>query len=460
VSDAQPRWSMRRRIGGLIALLSVAPVLLSALIGVFYLEQSVQRELRALVREEIEEARGFLLTANDPLADFDQVVRELARHHPDVDMAWRLRQRGHTRDFGRADLQEQLADAEDGDGAHEVRRLSSERLATSASFEDFELTLLLDGSRWLHHTRDYWLVAGATIALSLLLSLLAAHYVSRRFGSLLDSVASRLARQQHGDDGDLPAELLPIVQQLEQMLHDVRRRADEAKVFTTGLAHELRSPIQNLIGEAEVARMRPRSEDEYRALLGRQIDELGEFARAVDNLLYLCSVAEPARARGREPFDLAHELEVRLDGEHTYAGRRGTTIQMQLTGDCRMRGDREAVLRAVRNITHNAIKWTPRGGEVRLVVDGTGDDVVVEVHDGGPGIPPEDRARMFTPFVQGRSPDGERTGFGLGLAITRAVAEQHDGAAAIDDSPAGGALLRLVLGRGGVPKAETATANA
>lgn len=453
-------WSLRRRIGALFAALSIAPVLVSTAVGIFYLERSVHRELHTLVREEIEEARTFLSECADPLSSFEQHALTLARHHPDVDMAWRLRRGEAQRDYGQRRLVGHLDEAAPPANHHAVQELAGERLAIGMRLDELHVTLLLDGSRWLRHVRQYWWIGGATVALGVLLSLLAARFVSNRYGALLAGITARLGEGRHDHDERLPAELHGIADQLDQMLHDVRKRADDARLFTTGLAHELRSPIQNLVGEAEVALMRPRSDEQYRALLHRQIDELRDFARAVDNLLFLCSVGEPARRGCRELFDLASEAELRLDGEYTHASRRGVTVDVDAAGDCRMHGDREAVMRAVRNIVHNAIKWTPRDGDVRVAIDGRGEALVVEVEDGGPGVPPADRERMFTPFVQGPAPQGERTGFGLGLAITKSVAEQHGGDVAIADGANGGALLRLTLQRGRVTKGETAAASA
>src|SRR5690606_12223454 len=109
-------------------------------------------------------------------------------------------------------------------------------------------------SRRTEKINSYWLFGLGTIALSLLISIVAARLLAWRFQSLLDSIANRLRQDgTHDHDGvSLPNELVPIATELGTMLDNVRQRASEAKLFTATLAHELRSPLQNLIGEAEV----------------------------------------------------------------------------------------------------------------------------------------------------------------------------------------------------------------
>jgi signal transduction histidine kinase len=447
------RWSLTRRIGLLLALLSVAPVALATAIGVSYLGQSVRRELRTLTREEIEEAHNAALTTDDPGANFDRIAERLRGEHPTVRMAWRLHDGAGAvvRDIGPAALLEHIAVRTTD---LEVRELAPGLFTVSGPLnDDLSATLVLDGTEQLERVGDYWLVGIATMAISLLLSLVAARFVAGRFGRLLDTVAHRIRRDSEDDSGDrdddgqLPVELEPIAAELRRMLQNIEQRARDAKVFTTGLAHELRSPIQNLIGEAEVALLRPRAADDYRSLLGRQVQELHEFARAVDNLLFLCSADEPGRQVSWETFDLDRETQVRLEGERAQADAREIALRFEVLGDCEVSADREAVLRSVRNLVSNAIKWSPQHTEVRVVLDGRDRDLAVEVHDAGPGVPPGDRERLFTPFLVGATPPGQRAGFGLGLAITRAAAALHGGTVTIADSPLGGALLRFVLPR-------------
>lgn len=448
-------WSMQRRITGLFCLLSAIPVCVAMVIGVFFLSQSVTTELEALVHEELEEARSETIALPDPLHGFAAVAKELAGSHPEFPMGWRLHKTSdgkHLGDFGnQALLLPPQSLTPNLPATHpEVVSLGSGLLtATTRLTGDLTITLVLDGSHRIAKINNYWLFGLATIALSVLLSIIAARFLAWRFQSLLDAIANRLRKGETRSETitSLPNELAPIATELETMLDNVRKRAAEAKLFTAGLAHELRSPLQNLIGQAEVAMLRARSNEDYQELLQQQVVELHEFARSIDNLLYLCSSNEPVHEPPTETFSLGDEVDVRLQAERGHAESQQVQLDIEVHGDTRVCADREAVIRALRNLINNAVKWSQPGQVVRVRIRGNAKELCVEVHDEGPGIPVAERERVFTPFAQGSVPSGHRAGFGLGLAMIKATAAQHHGSITIDDSPSGGALLALVLPR-------------
>ncbi|MFT4515049.1 MAG: signal transduction histidine kinase, partial [Planctomycetota bacterium] len=144
-------------------------------------------------------------------------------------------------------------------------------------------------------------------------------------------------------------------------------------------------------------------------------------------------------------FDLGDEVAVRLQAERSHAQAQQVQLDIEVHGDTRICADREAVIRALRNLINNAVKWSKPSQVVRVSIRGDAEELRVEVHDEGPGIPATERERVFTPFAQGSVPSGQRAGFGLGLAMIKTTAEQHHGSITIGDSPSGGALLALVL---------------
>lgn len=460
MSERTAPWSMRRRIAVMFFLLSAIPVSVAMVIGVFYLSQSVTTEIEALMREELEEARSEISTSPEPVLTFPTVAEEMANAHPNLRMGWRLYRTADAQplgNFGVTELLTVLAPPEQQlAAAHpDVTALGGGMFVADARISnELSVTLVLDGRSQIAKIRNYWLFGLAAIGLSLLFSIIAARFLAWRFQSLLDAIANRLRLDEPSDQDavSLPIELIPIATELQSMLDNVRQRANEAKLFTAGLAHELRSPLQNLIGEAEVAMLRARSPEDYQSLLQRQASELHEFARSVDNLLYLCSANEPARLPPTETFDLATEVEVRLQAERGQARTHNVLLAFESNGNTTLTADREAIVRAVRNLVNNAIKWSQPGQTVRLSLQGDRDMLTIEVHDQGPGIAVAERERVFTPFAQGSVPSGKRAGFGLGLAIIRATAAQHHGEVIIADSPDGGALLRLTIPRTQTPE--------
>jgi signal transduction histidine kinase len=240
---------------------------------------------------------------------------------------------------------------------------------------------------------------------------------------------------------------------LSESLARIRAESEDARVFTAGLAHELRSPVQNLIGETEVALISSRAPGVYREVLQSNLDELRRLGDAVDNLVTICSRNETRATKEREDFDLASEVELRLRRERILAERNELSLELEAHGDTSLRGDREALLRAVRNLAQNAIQWSPPRGSVKVSIEGRSDEVVVCVDDQGPGVPVEMRERIFEPFFRGPSAQGRRLGYGLGLALTKSAVTEHGGRVEVESSPTGGARFTLHLPRHGAPKA-------
>ncbi|MFT7669928.1 MAG: two-component system OmpR family sensor kinase, partial [Planctomycetota bacterium] len=140
---------------------------------------------------------------------------------------------------------------------------------------------------------------------------------------------------------------------------------------------------------------------------------------------------------------LFQEARFRLQREINRAERVGVEFDIEVEGDGLMRGDREAMLAAVRNFVSNALDWTKKGGRVRLLLDGRGTEIQVAVDDDGPGVPQELHESLFEPFVRGPAAAGRRIGYGLGLALARSAAVAQDGSISVGSSDLGGARFTL-----------------
>jgi two-component system heavy metal sensor histidine kinase CusS len=162
-----------------------------------------------------------------------------------------------------------------------------------------------------------------------------------------------------------PDEIKAIHEALSALMASIHTEQERTRLLTAGLAHELGSPLQNLIGETEVALMSDKSPEEYRTVLESHLDELRDIGHAIGNLMTLVSIDESATPHDLERFDLAGEAEVRLRRERAHAQRRGIELDVAKDGDLGLVGDREALWLVVSNLVANAIDYTPRGGRVR-----------------------------------------------------------------------------------------------
>lgn len=442
-------WSLRRRIERWTFALGTAFVSLLALFGCLITYAETERALDAIASEEFEEMIGGYRTSRGRLEDFANASDALQRSHPDDPMAWRVWKRTDGSEwgsFGRPDLVALLPTR-----PSEIPEIGRNlRYRHGPMSGDLELALLLEGGAEVRSERLFFLTAGAIVVLAAGMSYLSGRFLGARIASTLRRIAGETRASVQADRlpdarADVPVEIADVVEALRESLTCIREESDRSRLLAAGLAHELRTPLQNLRMEAEVSLLRERSTPEYVQAMQHQLHELEELIRAVDNLVNLCAPPEARRARQAESFDLAAEVRLRLQPELARALRADLCLEFRLPETLLFRGDRETLVLTLRNLVSNALDWSPAGGRVELNVRSTGKRWVIEVTDQGPGVPLADRERIFRPFERGAPRPNGRVGYGLGLALVRTVAEAHLGKVEVDSSPSGGALFRLDL---------------
>lgn len=317
-----------------------------------------------------------------------------------------------------------------------------------------QLEVLADARSYVSALGDYLISATIAFLVSVAMAGLAGWYGARRGLRGLHEVVRSAGNVRFPTGGvslDLdgaPREVRDVGVALEGMIKRVDSGMDDMRTFTAGLAHELRSPLQSLIGRTEVALLKQRSADEYAEALRGNLDDLHSLSDSVDNMVALCRSTSPNRQiHPVHHFDLAEESVLRLERERASAERVGIEVQFHKEGNTFLTADREALLRVVRNLTSNAVQWTPTGGTVSVSILGKTDTVDIEVLDEGPGIPDEMAAKMFSAFVTGLQRVGRRSGYGLGLAICKAVVDEHRGRIEFSNRPEGGARFHVSIPR-------------
>jgi signal transduction histidine kinase len=221
-----------------------------------------------------------------------------------------------------------------------------------------------------------------------------------------------------------------------------KARASEAamRTFLADASHELRTPIAALQATAErLLRDQPArpERDAIEAGLARDSARLGHL---IDDLLNLARLEARERPH-REPVDLADVASAAVAATRTTEPK--AHVELVTAGPAPATGDRDALLRAVRNLLDNAFAVADT---VTVEVTRTANGPTMSVTDNGPGVPADQRERIFEPFV--RLPRSPRGGTGLGLAIVRRTIESHGGTVTCDPSPTGGARFTLRLPAG------------
>ncbi len=253
----------------------------------------------------------------------------------------------------------------------------------------------------------------------------------------MHEAAARARRALHGDgELQLPVrgigdEWDELAQVTNELLRAQSHAATQAKAFSANAAHELRTPLTTMLGEVQVTLRRDRSAEDYRTALQVVEGEARRLTRLVEMLLALARADAGSLNPATIRFDVARAARLAVDRAivaHTGADRR---LALRLTPATAM-GDPLLAGRVFDNLLDNALR---HGGEhVEIAVQVTPEIVRVIVSDDGPGIPATIRDRVFERFSREGAPS---TGFGLGLAIARALAEAQGGNLTLDERARG-----------------------
>lgn len=243
----------------------------------------------------------------------------------------------------------------------------------------------------------------------------------------------------------VPLELAELAQTLNEMLARLEDSFCRLKDFSSDLAHELRTPISNLMTETQVALSRARNPEEYREVLASNAEEYERLARMIGDMLFLAQADNGLLVPSREPVDLAKEVGELFDFFDALAEEK--SLRLSLTGDGQVSGDRLMLRRALANLISNAIRHTPAGGSIQVRIAATDRSTTLTIENSGEPIAPEHLTRIFDRFYRA-DPSRHRSneGAGLGLAITRSIVQAHSGEISVR-ATADGVCFEICLAR-------------
>jgi two-component system OmpR family sensor kinase len=262
-------------------------------------------------------------------------------------------------------------------------------------------------------------------------------------------VRSQVASRQADDlspvsDTGLPDEVRPLVQELNLLFGRVRTAFEAQQHFVADAAHELRTPLAALRLQAQ-SLDRADTPEARQVAVSRLTAGIDRATRLVEQLLILArqeaTAAEGTSAKTRpvDLADLARRTAADLAG---VAAAKGVDLGLQQADPASVDGQPDALQILLRNLVDNAVKYTPDGGTVDISVLSGAGTVAVQVEDSGPGIPPDERERVFDRFY--RVAGSEAAGSGLGLAIIKAIAERHGAVLTLGSSERLGGLMATV----------------
>lgn len=226
-----------------------------------------------------------------------------------------------------------------------------------------------------------------------------------------------------------PYELAALAATFNKMLDGLEDSFERISRFSADIAHDLRTPVNNIRGEAEVALARARTGDEYRDVLGSCLEDAVRLSNLIGDLLFLARSESPLTLLNREKTDVAQLL----SRVREYYEASAADVGVSLTTSCPSEPvfaaiDQSLIRRALSNLVSNAVAYTPSGGCIIMTAKANSSNLHIEVSDTGIGIPAEALPRVFDRFFR---VDPSRSqmfgGTGLGLAIVQSITLLHGG---------------------------------
>ena len=270
--------------------------------------------------------------------------------------------------------------------------------------------------------------------------------------------SSTLDRRIH--TGGLTSEIATLADTFNAMLAGLEESFARLTRFSADIAHELRTPVNNLRGQAEVALRQSRTPDEYRAALESLLEESVRLSRMIDSLLFVARAEHPQAQITREVLNVSRELAIAREFYEAAAIDAGVTLVIEAGPDLCAPLDRTLWQQAIGNLISNALDHTPCGGRITISAGRDGSDLVVRVSDTGSGIPPDHLAHVFDRFYRVESTT--RSGrLGLGLALVKSIVTLHGGTVGIVSEAGRGTEVALrVPAEYAIPKPLSALSRA
>jgi len=288
---------------------------------------------------------------------------------------------------------------------------------------------------------------------AVLLALVGGYFVAGRVLSPLKMIIARMQvisadrlsdRLPVDNPGD---ELGQLSMAFNDLLAKLDRSFEQMKLFTADASHELRTPLAAIRSVGEMALRSPNGgEAGCRETIASMLEEVEKLTHLVNELLTLArtesGIFRPTPKK-HDLGDLARDAVALL---MVLAEEKNQQLSLEVEQPCQVRLDHRIFRQAIGNILHNAIKYTPAGGKIRVLVGQSMSSCFVEIADSGPGIGPEHQGRVFDRFYRvDRGRSRETGGAGLGLAIAKWAVEINGGRIELFSGPGGGSSFRIWL---------------
>jgi len=244
----------------------------------------------------------------------------------------------------------------------------------------------------------------------------------------------------------LPVEFREVAVTINDMLDRLKQYVDRLTRFSQDMAHELRTPVNNLLGSMEVALSRERPISEYKNILGSGIEECDRLKRIIDSLLFIARTSDPSHVIDKKPLDIGQELEAIASFYRFSAEEKGILLELEGATHTTIYAERTHLQRCIGNLISNSIRHSRENSKIILKVEESDNQIVVKVNDSGCGIPAAHLHRIGERFFRAdESRSKTLGGTGLGLSIVKSIVEMHGGQMYVQSKENVGTEVSLVF---------------
>jgi two-component system heavy metal sensor histidine kinase CusS len=319
-----------------------------------------------------------------------------------------------------------------------LRGLSARIDATSSpSSAPMQLRIALDTGHHVHFMRSLHQTLAFYSLGGILVSGMLGWWAARRGLAplhIMKEQAMRVTAQkldQRMPVESVPVEFADLADSLNTMLARLQADFSRLQEFSSDLAHELRTPINNLLTQTQVSLAQKRDAEAYRDILASNAEEFQRLARMVSDMLFLAKTEHGLELPNPEVIALHQEALELVDFYDAVADEK--RIRVKIMGKAEVMGDRLMVRRAIGNLLSNALRYSPAAAEVVVAIEGMPGGATLSITNSGIAIEPDVLPRLFDRFfrVEKSRSHQESDGTGLGLSITQAIMAAHGGSVSV-----------------------------
>jgi two-component system heavy metal sensor histidine kinase CusS len=443
------------------ALLSVVLIASAGSVLYWVLTQRLHQEDDRLLAGKIAEVRAVLLLHPDNLAALREEVQHESETLPGIYIRVQSAQAGV---IAESPVSSSIFDDDgpftaagmqwDGEGLSWFAPDGQKYRVMSGSFElgsHFTVNAAMSLAKEEQFLTGYRRVLLLAVTATLAIALAAGYLLARRglqpisrLSTIVDELGAGQLHRRIGEEA-WPTELKPLAKNFDRLLSRLEESFARISLFSADIAHELRTPLHILRGEAEITLSKDRPISDYRACIESAADEYDRLSHMVDALLFLARSEQPDAQLDKRSLDIEQETAAVFAYYQAMADELGVTLVNHCAGS--VIADSALLRRALGNLVANALHHTPSGGRIFVDVKAAPDHKAeIVVSDTGHGIAPEDLPHVLDRFYRA---DGARPrlgqGTGLGLAIVQSIMQLHGGTVSVQSEPHRGTAFTLTF---------------